>query len=47
MLPDPPPTLKGKEAKEFLKDAAKPPSTTQRKFVEEALKRFPVESLAD
>jgi len=41
MLPEPPPTLKGKEAEAFLKDAAKPPTLEQKKFVEEALKRFP------
>lgn len=43
MLPDPPPTMRGKETEVFLKDAAEPPSASQKKFVEEALKCFPVE----
>lgn len=43
MLPNPPPMLKGKEAEAFLKEVAKLPTETQKKFVEEALKRFPVE----
>jgi hypothetical protein len=43
MLPNPPPTLRGKEAEAFLKDAAEPPTETQEKFVKEALKRFPIE----
>jgi|GEM_PF-1811047 hypothetical protein len=41
MLPNPPPTLKGKEAEAFLKDAAEPPTEAQKRLVEEALKRFP------
>ena len=44
MLPNPPPTLEGKEAKAFLKDVAEPPTDAQKKFVEEALKRFPIET---
>ena len=43
MLPNPPPKLEGKEAQAFLKDAAEPPTEMQKKFVEEALKRFPIE----
>jgi len=41
MLPNPPPTLKGNEAKAFLKDAAEPPTDAQKTLLEEALKRFP------
>jgi hypothetical protein len=44
MLPNPPPTLKGKEAESFLKDIAEPPTKEQKKVVAEALKRFPVET---
>jgi hypothetical protein len=40
MLRNPPPTLRGKEAEAFLKDAAEPSTEAQNRLVEEALKRF-------
>lgn len=36
------PVLKGKEAKAFLEDIAKPPAELQKKIVEEAVERFHV-----
>jgi hypothetical protein len=41
MLPSPPPTLKGKEAEAFLKDAAEPPTEANKRLVDEALRLFP------
>ncbi len=40
MLPDPPPTLRGKEAKAFLEDLAKPLTKEQIDIIEKAKKEF-------
>jgi hypothetical protein len=40
MLPDPPPVLKGKEAKAFLEEIAKPPTEKQKEVAARALKEF-------
>jgi hypothetical protein len=39
-LPDPPPILRGREAKAFLEDIAKPPTEKQLKIVARALKEY-------
>ena len=40
MLPDPPPVLKGKEAKVFLEEIAKPPTERQKEVAGRALREF-------
>lgn len=40
MLPDPPPVLKGKEAKVFLEEIAKPPTERQKEVAARALREF-------
>lgn len=40
MLPDPPPILKGREAKIFLKEIAKPPTQQQKEVAARALSEF-------
>ncbi len=40
VLPEPPPTLKGKEAEAFLEDIAKPLSKEQLAIIEKAKKEF-------
>lgn len=40
MLPDPPPVLKGKEAKLFLAEIAKPPTERQKEVAAKALKEY-------
>ena len=40
MLSDPPPVLKGKEAKVFLDEIAKPPTERQKEIAARALKEF-------
>ncbi len=40
MLSDPPPVLKGKEARTFLEEIAKPPTERQKEVAERALREF-------
>jgi hypothetical protein len=40
VLPDPPPVLKGKEAKMFLEEIAKPPTERQKEVAARALREF-------
>jgi hypothetical protein len=40
VLPDPPPVLKGKEAKVFLEEIAKPPTERQKEVAARALREF-------
>ncbi len=40
-MPDPPPILKGKEAKAFLDDSKRPLTAEQIEVVKRALKEFP------
>ena len=39
-LPEPPPVLRGKEAKAFLKDAKKPPTKKQLRIVRRVLHEY-------